>query len=176
MRERLVSLPTWVLFLCSTLLCLLPMLVTTLFDSSHLEVKVLFYVGFSLVFGAMLTFALRRRFRSERRAVGDIPVGVESAAHRALGRGQVPTDPEVRAATLRLAEHQLGMMIKCRPLVIIGFTLAMVSTVVGVVGGSGSPWRLLFVAGYLPLMLAQWYGPKKMRRRIQELSEPAESS
>ncbi|MEV8378868.1 hypothetical protein AB0P21_39390 [Kribbella sp. NPDC056861] len=172
MRERLVTMPTWALFLITTLAFLLPMIIAGFFGDLLTRAGLIFFVAFSLVFGAIMTLTLKRRFRRERRAVGDVPPAVENAAHKAVMRGPVPTDPEIRAATLKLAEHQLQMMIKWRPLVIIGFTIAAVATVASVIAASEAPWRLLVIACYVPLMLAQWYGPKKLRRRIQELAEP----
>ncbi len=172
MRERLVNMPTWALFLSSTLIFLLPMLIATGFATSHLMVRLLFFVGFSLTFGALLTFTLKRRFRRERNAVGHVPAAVENAAHKAVMRGPIPTDPEVRAATLRLAEHQLGLMLKWRPLIIAGFTLV---TVGNVIAAFESPWRLVFVACYVPLMIAQWHWPRKLRRRVQDLAEPRDT-
>ena len=172
MRERLATMPRWALFLSSTLIFLLPMLITTVFDNSHLVVRLVFFAGFSLVFGAITTFALTRRFRSERLVVGDVPPAVENAAHKAVMRGPVPTDPEVRAATLRLAEHQLSMMLKWRPVVVIAFAVVTVGTVIQ---AFDSPWRLVLVACYVTLLFGQWHWPKKLRRRIEQLAEPGET-
>lgn len=177
MRERLVMMPTWALFLSSTLLLLLPLLTITLITErpSHLTPSLVFLGGFSLIFGATTTLTLKRRFRRERLAVGDVPRDVEAAAHKAVMRGPIPADPQVRAATLRLAEHQLDLIVKWRWLVIVGLTLAALSTIGGVIGASESPWSLLVIAGYAPLMFGQWWWPTKLRRRIHELAEPTET-
>jgi Flp pilus assembly protein TadB len=122
-------------------------------------------------FGAVMAFSLDKRRRSMRAAVGDLPTGEAKAARRAADRGPIPTDPEIRAAAVRIAtQQQLDLLCPVsRRLFIVAMVLSLTFSVVGAV--TESPWYLLYALVPALLLTSQWYLPRRIRRRIKLLSE-----
>jgi Flp pilus assembly protein TadB len=121
-------------------------------------------------FGAVMAFSIDKRLRAMRAAVGDLPAGEAKAARRAADRGPIPTDPEIRAAAVRIATQQLDLL---RPVLrrrfIVGMVLLLTFSVVGAV--IESPWYLLYALVPALFLTSQWYLPRRIRRRIRLLSE-----
>jgi hypothetical protein len=61
-------------------------------------------------------------------------------------------------------------MLRWRTTIIICFAVVLVGTVVS---AFDSPWRVVFTALYVPLLVGQWYWPKRLRSRIELLSGTA---
>ncbi|MEU4392065.1 hypothetical protein [Kribbella sp. NPDC023855] len=119
-----------------------------------------------LVFGVAMTLLLRRIHYLTKQALGETPVAVRRAAYRALRHGaRRPTDPEVRAAAIKLAQHQLAMLLRWRiaALLLWGFLLAIN---VFLLTQEVSLWRILQLALNLFLIGQQLYRPKFLRSRI----------
>ncbi|MDX6238918.1 MAG: hypothetical protein QOG10_3733 [Kribbellaceae bacterium] len=170
MRTYLASLPRWALALISGLPFGTAMGIFTKIDGSSTVAAFVSGAVVGILFAASLTFSLKRRWRGEQRALGDAPPAIQKAALGAVWRGPAPADPEIRAATLRLAEHQLGQMLRWRTTIIICFAVVLVGTVVSAFDSS---WRLVFTALYVPLLVGQWYWPKHLCSRIELLSGTA---
>jgi hypothetical protein len=172
MRDRLMSLPIWALFLVTGLPWLPVLLVIGLVEDADFARAFVPAAVFSVVMGLLVTLALKYRWRAEGRAVGDVGDEVRRAAIGASVKGPVPTDPEVRAVALRLAEHRLEQIRRTRVWILVSTALVVVGNVISAIY---SPWRLLFLAIYLPSMLIGWFVvPKQVRARIALLSEPQE--
>jgi hypothetical protein len=122
------------------------------------------------VFILLMIVVLRRVDYLTKKALGDTPAPVRRAALQALRRRPVPADPEVRAAAIRLAEHELVQMRRWRTalLIICGFEVAVNGFLLI---SSGSLWRLLQVAIYLFLFVYQFYRPRYLRARIELLTD-----
>lgn len=105
-----------------------------------------------------------------KEAVGDLPADKAKSVRQAAARGPVPSDPEVRAAALRLARAQLaeyaGMYrwgsVAVLTLLTFGFIVRAVTDSLLALAPA-----LLFGA----LLFGQWYMPRRLRRRISLLSE-----
>jgi Flp pilus assembly protein TadB len=123
-----------------------------------------------IFFGAVMAFSIDKRRRAMGAAVGDLPTGGAKAARRAADRGPIPTDPEIRAAAVRIATQQLDLL---RPVLRRRFIVAMVLLLTFSVVGAviESPWYLLYALVPALLLTSQWYLPRRIRRRIRLLSE-----
>jgi Flp pilus assembly protein TadB len=121
-------------------------------------------------FGVAMAFSIDKRRRAMRAAVGDLPTGEAKAARRAADRGPIPTDPEIRAAAVRIATQQLDLL---RPVLRRRFIVAMVLLLTFSVVGAviESPWYLLYALVPALLLTSLWYLPRRIRRRIRLLSE-----
>jgi len=127
-----------------------------------------------VVFGATMAFSLDKHRRDLRAAAGELPANTFTAARRAADRGPVPTDPNTRAAARRIATRQLERCRGVRIFFIAGSALLLVATVgMPVIGWR---WRRLYALVAAGLLIVQWYWPRRIRRRIQLLSEATEQT
>jgi hypothetical protein len=178
MRDRLHALPPWLFLLLDwvgmTVLLLVALTIQFAVRPVDLELSTSWRLMIAAVTGLLIAVplakAIKHRWRLQDRAMGDSPVDVRRAAVKAAWKGPVPADPEVRAAALRLAQEHLAKTGKARLLVFVGVGLVLISAVGSAV--TGSPWRLLFIALYVPLLVTVVRAPNRLRRRIAELSEP----
>ncbi|MFI6680070.1 hypothetical protein [Kribbella sp. NPDC050470] len=131
--------------------------------------------GFAAFGGVVFGFALWRfepRIRRELAEVeGDLPAEKLELAHRAARRGPVPSDPEVRAAALRIASHELGSSSTWIPgpriRTAIGALMALNAVGSAV---SGSLWALIYGTSAALLLHSGLYYPRQLRSRIRLLS------
>ncbi|WP_206686077.1 hypothetical protein [Kribbella qitaiheensis] len=111
-----------------------------------------------------------------RNAVGDLPIDLVVSALRAMRKGAVPADPEIREAALNIAEYQLTLT-PSRSVAMSVFPLT--GAVLAIVSASTAPdWVLLVFA--LPTLLAlactgvllwqAYYLPRHLRERIRRLT------
>jgi hypothetical protein len=174
MRTYLANLPRWALGLISGFTFGTAMGIFTKIDgpTSWTE-AVVGGVIMGVLFGAVMAFSIDKRRREMRVALGDLPADKSRAARRAADRGPIPADAEVRAAALRIAGHQLDLFRRARGRSVVVIVLLMTSTVGLVV--SGSPWyvRLLNALTPLLMLIGYWYWPRRIRKRIELLSEGA---
>jgi hypothetical protein len=169
MRGSLRNTPTWVAGLLSAFIFGLGIGIFTKYDGASTGFAVVGGVICGLVFGVAMTFFLRRIHYLTKQALGETPLAVRRAAYRALRHGaQRPTDPEVRVAAIKLAEHQLAMLLRWRiaALLLWGFLLAIN---VFLLTHEVSLWRIVLVTAYLFLFGQQFYRPKFLRSRIELL-------
>ncbi|WBQ04680.1 hypothetical protein [Kribbella sp. CA-293567] len=122
-----------------------------------------------LLFAATMTLVFRRLDLATQAALGDTPAPVRRAALRALQRRRpVPADPEIRAAGVRLAEHQLAQLRRWRIAALVIWSLLLIINVVSLLD-DGSLWRLVLIPLYLCLLVYQFSRPRYLRRRIKLL-------
>jgi hypothetical protein len=139
------------------------------YDGASTEFAVVGGVISGLLFGVAMTLFFRRVEHLTKQALGETPSDVRGAAYRALRHGaRVPTDPEVRVAAIKLAEHQLAMFLRWRiaALLLWGFLLALN---VFLLTREVSLWRIVLVVVYLLLIGQQFYRPRFLRSRIELL-------
>ncbi|MFI6833732.1 hypothetical protein ACIBG5_41930 [Kribbella sp. NPDC050241] len=125
----------------------------------------------SVAFGIPMAFLFDKEQRQMRAVAGDIPTETWKSAYRAAASGPIPEDPEVRAAALRIATHQLrqdGQM--PRPVRIGTALLVLTASVIQSV--ADSPWYLLFAVAPVFILVSHLYLPRRSLRRIELLSEP----
>jgi hypothetical protein len=124
-----------------------------------------------VAFGIPMAFWFDKERREMRVVEGDIPTEKLTAAHRAAWNGPIPEDPEVRAAALRITTHQLRQDGQIpRPVSIGGALLMLTASVIQSV--ADSPWYLLFAVAPVFILVSHLYSPRRIRRRIELLSEP----
>ena len=122
----------------------------------------------ALLFGLVMGPLAARLNRRSRPVVEAIPPGHEREVVRAAARGPAPADPQLRAAALRLATHQLEGALRFRWPVTAGlvlFTLAEAAAALAY-----TPWLWIGAATFLAILVLQISQPGRLRRRIAELS------
>jgi hypothetical protein len=172
MRDRLLSLPIWALFLVIGVPCFAVMFAIELIVGDDLQWSLISAALFGVLAGAATTFGFKLSGRMEKSAFGDASVDVRREARRAVRTGPVPADPAVRAAALRLAEFSLQRLLRTRPVLIVCAAVVVVGTAVTALD---SPWSLLLLAIYAPAIAGMVFlTPRRLRARIALLSEPQE--
>lgn len=134
--------------------------------------------GIAVVPFAMATWRSEPSWRRQREELeGGLPADRLKLARRASMRGQVPTDPEIRAAALRIAFDGLTRSRwQPSPRLITALGVVMAIAAVGATV-SRSPWALLYALVAVGNLYSGWYLPRQLRRRIELLSSvdtPAE--
>ncbi|GAA3578777.1 hypothetical protein [Kribbella ginsengisoli] len=141
-------------------------------DGSSLRSAVISGAAVGLAFGIAMAFAWRKRLLPLVQAVGpEASRADQRAAGRALRRGPVPADPEVRAAAIRLANRQLELLRLGRTRSLIILSLLLVVSVIGLFADPGSFWHIPLVVA-IPLLIAyQILRPRMLRARLEELTQ-----
>ena len=122
-------------------------------------------VLFGLIMGTF-SYAMSKRFL---RAQGDISRGQLRAARRASTRGPLPSDPEVRAAAVRIADLQLRQLRWQR---IWGPTvLVLVAAMCVFLAVTETLWWLLAAAAFAFLAIYIVWLPGRLRRRRALLTD-----
>jgi len=120
------------------------------------------------VVGAGIGPLMRRKMKQQLDAVGDVPDDVRyRVAGRSTLRGPLPTDPDERAAQVRLIDHQLAQVRRGRPVAVVVYAVFVAAGVWLAV--SRSPWWWLFVAFWLALDVLQLITPTLLHRRAARL-------
>jgi hypothetical protein len=170
MRDRLNSTPTWALFLILWLAWTAVLFAVGIIPTRDYLWSLGLGAAVGLLVGAAMTFALKARLRWENRALGDTPKDARSQALRAAVKGPIPTDPELRAAALAVAEEQLRQLRRSRRLMIVALVMSGIAAVG--LAFTSSPWHLLLLVFYLPTLHTFFFAPNRLRKRISQLSEP----
>jgi membrane associated rhomboid family serine protease len=144
------------------------MLVLRLRDGAGWPAAALGGLVAGLVVGPVLGAMLGQQFRRQLDAVGEGPADMRArVAGRATLTGPIPTDPDERAATVRLIDHQLAEMRARRT-----FFLAVQVVVIAVLcylAVASSPWWWAAVAGSIGLLLLVLATPRWLERRRSAL-------
>ncbi|WP_112237919.1 hypothetical protein [Kribbella monticola] len=173
MRNRLISLPTWALFLVTAVLWTAVLFAVGLIEGGHWQDALLPAAPVGVVVGLGTALALKHRWRMEHQALGPIAATDRRTAMRAAQKGPAPADPEVRAAALRLAQRQLQEVRRRYPLLAIAGAVYTTADLVGAFVFSN--WFLLVPAVLVvPMAISLARHPKRLRARIALLSEPQE--
>ena len=118
-------------------------------------------------FGAVMGPLVQRQYRRQRVVVAQLTAGTERAAGRAVWRGPVPEDPEVREAAARLADFQLAELRRRWPFTIVAaVAFVALATWLAVVR---SPWWWFSVAVFLGLLVFTVLAPRRLQRRAERL-------
>jgi hypothetical protein len=167
MREWLTAQPRWVLSLVMGLsFAVLMTLQGPLRGNSWGEAALTGVISGAL-FGPLMGPYLHRLYRRQTDAVGALDPGTQRAAARAIRRGPVPMDPQVRAAAVRVIDYQLAEMRRRRWLSVVGFVLFMVlSTTLAI---TQSPWWWLAVAFWVAMAGMALVLPRRLQRRRAQL-------
>lgn len=120
-----------------------------------------------IIFGAFMGPIRARQTRRQRAATGDLAPRELRIAYRAAWRGPRPADPEIRSAAARAAAHVLETTLRQRLFSVIIFGVCTVMSLFFVVD---SPWWLLATGLYGAFLAAQWYWPRRLRRRVELLT------
>jgi hypothetical protein len=169
MRDRLMSLPVWSLFLVIAIPCAAVMSVFDLSTGGSFPWALIPAAGFGILAGASATLGLKLAARMEKRVFGDAPIDVRRQARRAARTGPVPTDPEVRVAAFELAQEDLKRVLRSRPWMAAILVLLVVSEIG--LAFTSSPWALLVLVPLVPVLSFQLIVfPKRLRARIALLS------
>jgi hypothetical protein len=129
--------------------------------------------GIAGIVFALAIWWFEPKWRRERAELeGDLPADKVQLARRAAERGPVPTDPEIRAAALRIASHGLTTSSRYpgpRLTTAIGVVMAIATIRAAM---SGSWWAPLYALSASAMLYSGLYRPKQLRRRIDLLAAP----
>lgn len=163
MRRPLVDAPWWALALLTGLPFGVAMALFGARDGSSWLHSAVGGAIAGVCFGVAMGVVLRRQNARHREVVRALPPEVARVAHRATWRGPVPADPEARAATVRLIEHQLTELQRRRALFLIEFGVFEALYVVNAI--VGSPWWWAAAVFFAAMLLMTLLLPPRMRRR-----------
>jgi hypothetical protein len=117
----------------------------------------------AVIFGAVSGPIQARQQRQALEAAGDLGSDAQRRVSRAAGRGQVPSDPEVRAGAARLAAYRREEVERHR-----WWTTAVFLAFAGLgawIAVTDQPWMWLGVAFFVLAAGAQQWMPRHYRRR-----------
>lgn len=187
MWARLVVAPWWVLWLvnASTVavvfigICVLGI---PGFTATGWVWPLVSVVGFSVLVAAMVTIAQRPVQQSYAPAVAGLSLPQRSQAARALRRGEVPSDPQVLAAAVRVGTLSMAYQRRVtRAQRIFRWLLPVLWIVAGALGFVGgdtrSGWTWVGLAVLVAILFA-WtsYKAPRLSRRLELLRSAADSS
>ncbi len=167
MRAWLTAQPVWVLSVVTGLPFAAIMSVLNGLQGDGWATAVITGVLGGVVFGALMGPFFRRMVRRQDEALGVVDPGVERAAVRALRRGPVPVDPQVRAAAVRLIDHQLAETARRRWLSVVALVafVALSATL----ALTQSSWWWLAVGFWLALAALTVQVPRRLQKRRTQL-------
>jgi len=173
MRERLQNAPWWVMSLITGLsfASVTAVLNHFLQPASWTAAIVGGLLG-GVIFGAIMgPWAVRQR-RQAVAASGDLPFQALRIASRAVMRGPVPLDPEIRQATVRLTRLQLKQYSRGR-LWLGAFFVGALNVLYGFLALTESPWWWIPFGIFLGFGVLNVVLPRHLRRRMEMLSQEA---
>jgi hypothetical protein len=110
---------------------------------------------------------LQRRLRP---AVESLSPEAARAAYRAARHGPIPAQPEVRAAALDIAEHQLAGFVRVRIWLLLAGVCVVASQFALALDDDGFDWpRLLVAVGFAVAFGTLFLQPRLSWRRIAQL-------
>lgn len=140
-RHRLLTAPWWMLSLGAGVLLGLAISLFLMFvvplvygpatgsgTTFRLVVGIVFVAG-GIVVGLLLGPVLARENQRACVTLGDLPAERQREAVRAVSRGPVPADPEVRSAAARLAGFHLAQTLRNRKAAVVIFPLNIMAQV-----------------------------------------------
>jgi hypothetical protein len=184
---RLVVAPQWVLWLVNAAVFAVALIAICVlgipgFAATGWVWPLVSVVGFSLIATAIKTIAQRPIQQSYAPAVAGLSLPQRSQAGKALRRGEVPSDPQVLAAALRVGNLSMAYQRRvppwqrvfrwCVPI------LWIVAGALGFVGGNArSGWTWVGLAVLVAILLA-WssYKTRRLSRHVELLRSAADSS
>jgi MFS family permease len=163
-REHLLRAPWWVHSLMSGVpFGVVMALLERLRDDEPWGAAVSGGVPGGVLFGAVMGPFLQRQAARTLAATGPMAPWIRRAATRAAWRGPVPADPEVRAAALRVVDHQLAEWQRRRTF-LVG-TYAFFTGLCVVLALTSSAWWWLAALGFGGMLGVSVLMPGWLRRR-----------
>jgi hypothetical protein len=170
MRAYLLTAPRWVLCLLYGLPFGAIMSIGILWDNSSGALQViLFGLVVGLLYGAGATFMNEKPRREVGALIGEVPREQFGAVFRAARRGPAPADPEVRAAALRVADHDSSKAI-LGAVVGIPFAVLMIVAVFSHRYDSARPLFMTLAVLLVVLITYQVYKWRHLKRRAALLT------
>jgi hypothetical protein len=171
MRDKLQNAPWWVwsLIIWVYMGSMMTVLNHFLQSASWMASAVSGFAG-ALVMGGMGGPWFVRQRRRTLAAVGALPARDLRIASRAVMRGPVPLDPDIRQAAAQLARLQLKQY-SGRIFWLSAVTIAVVAILSGVLVLRESRWWLIGTAMTLAFGVYAALEPRRLRRRIEYLSQ-----
>jgi hypothetical protein len=121
-----------------------------------------------VIFGLVMGPISRRIGNGYLEAMGDVPVSKQREVRRAVTRGLVPTDPEVRRAALSLVSYRIESFRKMRWAVVMWLFFILLSLGLTVTDSRWWALAVLLFAGFLSMHL--WM-PRRLRMRESLLAD-----
>jgi Flp pilus assembly protein TadB len=116
-----------------------------------------------LLFGLVMGSWSHRTARGTRAAIGELGPRERRIAARASWRGDVPADPDVCRAAVRMIDHQLALYLPLRTFTLVVGALFLAGYVVAAV--LSSPWWWAAAAFWAGMLALSLLAPGRLRRR-----------
>ena len=171
MRTYLLTIPPWMAGLSSGLIFGAAFAAVTRFTAPppvSWQAATIAGVIAGVLFGGALAYASVRQQRDLRAAAGDLPPAQQLDGYRAAVGGQIPANPQTRAAAARIAQRRIAELRQFRILSVIVVALLTLGAVTNLTAG-----EYILAALLLATALAngaQLYQLKRVRRQLQRLS------
>ncbi len=174
MRNYLLDAPSWLSGLIAGLLygVLFGLAVRVVADESWTSALVAGAVT-APAFGILMGLVSRRTKRLLAPVDGDgLDRNQRGVALRAAQRGQVPSDPAVRAAAVVFARRQLAQSEArwVRVTLVVGSVFLVLSAVLNLLDGDGRWWGAVLPLCGVAVFVFVLAQPRRLRRRIAALS------
>ncbi|MFQ1002207.1 hypothetical protein [Modestobacter sp. SSW1-42] len=114
-------------------------------------------------FGLVMGSWSYRTARGTQAAIGELSPRERRAAARASWRGDVPGDPAVRGAAVRMIDHQLALYLPLRAFTVVVGVLLLAGYVVAAL--VSSPWWALAAVCWAGMVALSLLAPRRLRRR-----------
>lgn len=170
-RGALLRSPWWVLALYSGSIFGLGRFAFALVDGSSATAAAISAAVQGVLFGLFMGPFTRRTSDRYLAAMGDVPRSKQREVMRAVTRGPIPEDPEVRRAAVSLIDHRLENFRKMRWAILM-WVLVIALSVWFVVSDSG--WWALAVALFAWFLSMHLWMPRRLRRRRLLLNDQTE--
>ena len=115
------------------------------------------------LFGLLMGAWSHRTAQGTRAAIGELTPRERRAAARASWRGDVPADPGVRAAAVRMVDHQLALYLPLRAFTLVVGAVFLAGYVLAAL--ISSPWWWLAAAFWAGMLALSLLAPSRLRRR-----------
>jgi hypothetical protein len=120
------------------------------------------------LFTLLMWFVARREQASARAIVAGLTAAQQRDVFRAAATGAAPQQPELKAAALALARHQLVENSRRRTFSIVVF--AVLLAVCAALAATGTPWYGIAAVVFVAALIDAVRSPSTLRRRVSALA------
>ena len=163
MRTWLLTAPRWVHQVTSGVLFAVVWTGISLAEDHDAPWATVGGVVAGVLFGLLMGAWSHRTAQGTRVAIGELTPHERRVAARAGWRGDVPADPAVRAAAVRMIDHQLALYLPLRAFTLVVGAVFLAGYVLAAL--ISSPWWWLAAAFWAGMLALSLLAPSRLRRR-----------
>ncbi|GAB3834607.1 hypothetical protein [Kribbella italica] len=167
MRAYLTA-PVWALVLLAGLPVGALIALLIVLSGDTVTFAVVFGAAVGLLFGLVIAVGSHRHRRDLRPLLDRLPEPGWTLARAAARDGQVPTDPEVRAAAIELLDLRIRNLRRARTGLVLVLGLNLLIALVNI--ALGNWWFILAALAWAAGLLERWQAPRRLHRRREFLA------